>query len=54
MVRVFDEMAKRKILLGKGGIKKNVIRIQPPMCLTEADVDYTLAVLEDVIKTEGL
>lgn len=54
MMRVFDQMSKRKILFGKGGMHKNVIRIQPPMCLTEADVDYTLCVLQDIIKTEGL
>lgn len=54
MVKVFDEAVKRQVLLGKGGFMKNVIRIQPPMCLTPADVDYALAVLEDIVKTENL
>ena len=34
------------VLIGKGGIDGNVIRIKPPMCITAADADFAVDVLD--------
>lgn len=34
------------VLLGKGGLDGNTLRIKPPMCISAADVDFALEVLD--------
>ncbi len=38
------------LLIGKGGIDGNVLRIKPPMCITAADVDFALDVLDRALR----
>lgn len=35
------------LLLGKGGLRGQTIRFAPPMCITEADADFLLEVLDE-------
>jgi len=43
---VLEAAREHGVLLGKGGLDGNVLRIKPPMCLTAADVDYALDVID--------
>ena len=47
IAEVLEQCRERSLLIGKGGLFGNVLRIKPPMCITEADVDFMLAVLDE-------
>jgi alanine-glyoxylate transaminase/(R)-3-amino-2-methylpropionate-pyruvate transaminase len=44
--RVLEHAKDLGLLLGRGGFYGNVLRIKPPMCITRADVDFMLEVLD--------
>lgn len=48
-VRVLEETRARGLLVGKGGLHNNVIRLAPPMTVTEDEVDEALGALEGAI-----
>jgi len=47
---MFEKTKDYGILLGKGGRHGNTFRIQPPMCITEQDVEFVVDVIERSLK----
>jgi alanine-glyoxylate transaminase/(R)-3-amino-2-methylpropionate-pyruvate transaminase len=45
-LQVFERAKDLGLLLGKGGLYTNTLRIKPPMCITAADVEFLLEVLD--------
>jgi alanine-glyoxylate transaminase/(R)-3-amino-2-methylpropionate-pyruvate transaminase len=47
---VWETMRELGVLVGKGGLFGNTLRIKPPMCVTAADVDFMLEVLDEALR----
>jgi 4-aminobutyrate aminotransferase-like enzyme len=47
VAELFEETKKRGLLIGKGGLYNNVIRLTPPMIIERADIDHAVGVLHD-------
>lgn len=47
---VFEAIKDCGILVGKGGLHGNVLRIKPPLCVTQANVDFAMEVFENFLK----
>ncbi|XP_015595450.1 alanine--glyoxylate aminotransferase 2, mitochondrial isoform X2 [Cephus cinctus] len=50
MMEIFEDIKNMGVLLGKGGLDTNVLRIKPPMCVTIADADFTVEVIKRAIE----
>ena len=46
VVRVFEETRRRGVLIGKGGLYGNVIRLGPPLIASKADMDELVTALD--------
>ena len=44
--KVKEEARKQGVLIGGGGIKKNVLRLQPPLIISEDQIDVLIRVLD--------
>ena len=47
---IMEEAKAEGLLVGKGGLYGNVLRIAPPLSVTEAECDEGLAVLETAVR----
>ncbi|HXZ78630.1 MAG TPA: aspartate aminotransferase family protein [Terriglobales bacterium] len=45
--RLMEEARKRGLLIGKGGLYANVIRMSPPLNISKADVDEAIRILDE-------
>ena len=46
---VFETCKDLGLLIGKGGLYGNVLRIKPPMCIHAADADFMLEVIDEAL-----
>ncbi|MCB0065801.1 MAG: aminotransferase class III-fold pyridoxal phosphate-dependent enzyme, partial [Caldilineaceae bacterium] len=46
LAQLFEETRERGLLIGKGGLYSNVIRIAPPMTVDEEQIDQALEILD--------
>jgi alanine-glyoxylate transaminase/(R)-3-amino-2-methylpropionate-pyruvate transaminase len=47
---VLEAAREMGVLIGKGGLDGNVLRIKPPMCITAEDAEFTLDVLDRALE----
>ena len=48
--KVLELCKERGLILGKGGLFGNTLRIKPPMCLTKTDADFLVDCLDEVLE----
>jgi len=46
---IVEQAKTMGLLLGKGGLYGNTIRLKPPMCVTKDDADFIVAVLDECL-----
>jgi 4-aminobutyrate aminotransferase len=44
--RLFEEMKKERVLIGKGGLYGNVVRISPPLNVTKSEIDDFISAMD--------
>jgi alanine-glyoxylate transaminase/(R)-3-amino-2-methylpropionate-pyruvate transaminase len=49
VAEIMEKTKERGLLIGKGGLWGQTIRLKPPMCLTKDDADYIVDCLDEVL-----
>lgn len=47
--RIFETCKDLGLLIGKGGLHGNTLRIKPPMCIHKGDADFMLEVIDEAL-----
>jgi len=47
---VAEHARESGLIVGKGGVFGNVLRINPPLCIEKADIDFAIDVLDQGLK----
>jgi alanine-glyoxylate transaminase/(R)-3-amino-2-methylpropionate-pyruvate transaminase len=50
---IVEAMREHGVLVGKGGLDGNVLRLKPPMCITIADADFAVDALDRALAQVG-
>ena len=50
---ILEAAKDRGLLIGRGGLCGNVLRIKPPMCITKEDVDFLADCLDEALASIG-
>jgi alanine-glyoxylate transaminase/(R)-3-amino-2-methylpropionate-pyruvate transaminase len=45
---LFEDVRNQGVILGLGGLYKNILRVMPPMCVTLEDSEFLSNVLESM------
>jgi 4-aminobutyrate aminotransferase-like enzyme len=53
VARIFEETRKQGLLIGKGGLYGNVIRLTPPMIVSSREIDDALLMIDNAFATVG-
>jgi len=51
--RAKEQLQRRGFLVGLGGLHKNVLRLEPPLVISEGEIDAAVDALESALKTPG-
>jgi len=46
---VFERCKDHGLLIGKGGLWGNTLRIKPPMCIHQKDAEFMLEVIDEAL-----
>jgi 4-aminobutyrate aminotransferase-like enzyme len=47
---VHEQLREHAILCGRAGLRGNILRFTPPLCITTADVDYLVDRLDHILE----
>jgi 4-aminobutyrate aminotransferase-like enzyme len=51
--KFLQEVWKRRVLVGLGGLDGNVIRIEPPLVIKKENIDRAIEVFDEALKVVG-